>query len=159
MIDPHSSHKSRQKRHLFEIIVICAIASGTSAPSAFQTARPTSLEGEWHVVAIERDGKRITDPSAIREMRLTFVGDTVIVAGLYGSETQRCRFSLTDSTSPKRLDWTRPDGTTDRMLYEAVDKILRIAFSFQGSTDRPEVLSGAPGSKAIVMRLERSGSK
>jgi len=123
---------------------------------AFQTSRTgTLLEGRWRTVSIERNGKLITDPGAIKGMRLVFEGNMVIIAGLYGPQEERCSFAVVNTTSPKQLDWTRPNGTKVQLLYELRDDALRIAFPFAGSNERPRVISGAAESRTIVMTLKR----
>ena len=119
-------------------------------------AQSPSLEGTWHTVSIERNGHLISDPAAIKGMQLTFAGDVVSVLGLYGNQTERCRFTTNGTVSPSQLDWTRPNGTVVKMLYELKSGNLRIAFAFLGDTERPKAISGASGSKAIVMTFKRA---
>ncbi len=130
-------------------------AGQVSAAGEQQPKTSTGLEGRWHTVSIERNGKLITDPQAITGMRLVFVGGTVLITGLYGSQEERCSFAVRDATLPKQIDWTRPNGTKVEMLYELRDDTLRIAFPFLGSNVRPTAISGAADSKTIVMTLKR----
>ena len=140
------------------LLLSWVVWSGAGRTEVHQGAGPQSLEGQWDVVSIERNGNLITRPEAIKGMRLTFTGQTVVIAGLFGKQELRCRFSTNDATAPKQLDWTCPDGRQDQMLYEFRDKDLRIAFAFADSKERPRVISGAAGSRAIVMTLRRSAS-
>jgi len=142
-----------------QVCLVCAVVASQGV-QAFQASKVTSsLDGGWRVTSIERNGNHVTAPEAIKGMHLTFSGEIVVISGLYGKQEERCPFRQTDSVSPKQLDWTRPNGTKVLMLYDLNGRILRISFAFAGSPERPKVISGAPGSNAIVMTLERDATR
>ena len=113
----------------------------------------SALEGEWAVVAMEGDGKKVV-VGASQGMKWSIKGNEITASqpGVTGNMS----FALDPKKSPKEIDITARDGnlkgTTTPGIYALEGRKLRVCF---GAKDRPTRFATAPGEGCGMLTLEK----
>jgi RNA polymerase sigma factor (sigma-70 family) len=142
---------------------------GKETPAAKSTERAatpgargeaTELEGEWEMVACERDGGP-QDP-ALEDLHLIFRGGELLCrADGDKNRVMKAKIKLDPRRSPKAIDLTMADGRGKEVasagIYALEGDRLRLCFP-QGTTNsarRPRAFKTESGDGLVLMVLER----
>jgi uncharacterized protein (TIGR03067 family) len=131
----------------------------SSAERARQHPDHKTIEGEWRVTAVRRNGAEAVVPG---EDRYGFVKG-VLTIRTADNPPSRLRYSLDPAQTPKHLDAVLEAGEERQvspMVYELKGDTLRICYPAPG-TPRPTELATTAGDQRtlIVMRRSRSRSE
>jgi RNA polymerase sigma factor (sigma-70 family) len=155
-------------------VVLLAAAAGTGAGVLAFRGRPTApeapgpearrpvedkdaLQGTWRIVAAEQQGQQI---DRLNGRRLIFRGDHFSlnagpgeVGGIIPTGQMDGEFKL-EAANPARIDLTRRSGYL-RGVYSLEGNRLLVCLSGVDDRERPGGLSTKPGSKQLLLNLER----
>lgn len=143
------------KIHFYLIVGLALVGFAASQECAGEDAK-SELEGTWHLVYFERDGKELKVQGETQSMFTgdKFVvkrGDKVIAAGT---------FKLDPSKKPKTLDaaYTEgPDkGKTFKSIYQIDGDLLKFCRAGTPDEDRPTEFKTKPESGQLVSRYKKA---
>jgi uncharacterized protein (TIGR03067 family) len=113
-----------------------------------------SLQGEWRVVDIERDGK--SPPQDPTDMVITFKGDEISGEGVAAA-----KYKLDPGKSPREIDITYLDGprknVTARCIYSVEKDELKLCYPGSNGV-RPKELKTKSGDGLLLLVLRRPQS-
>jgi RNA polymerase sigma factor (sigma-70 family) len=114
-----------------------------------------SLQGEWHVVDVEKNGKAITeDPT---DMSIVFKGSEVTLS------ERKMSFRLDPAKSPRELDLTFLDeklkGQSMRAIYSLENSELKLCLPLGPQSGRPTEFKTKPRDGLLLLVLRRSPNK
>ena len=111
---------------------------------------PESIQGVWNLIAAERGGNALP-ADVINGAQIEFAGDAMTTTVKGRATTYK--FSLDSSRSPGAIDLDM--GTAIGLgIYRIQGDSLSLAHGEAGDP-RPHEFASAPGSRLMVMRLER----
>lgn len=118
------------------------------------------FQGTWKMVKVETDGK---GPPAdeIAKVRFVFAGEKITIE-VDGKAEDEGTFKANPKKDPAELDLTKSTGEkkTARGIYKLEkDGKLVICFTQGADETRPKEFTIKPGSKQIVMTLEKVTNK
>lgn len=129
------------------------------------TAEPDSLEGEWHAVEVEVNGKKDTSEGA-KDLCLVFRGDELIAKSLSGKGKERRQKFKLDRNSPEAIDVTDmafPGGPekiqSSAAIYSLKKDRLSFCSSMRDPAVRPSEFKTQDGDGRILIVLERAKAK
>jgi uncharacterized protein (TIGR03067 family) len=117
------------------------------------------LQGEWIVVAAERDGNKLPEESA-KNMQLVIKDDTIEISEDKTAENPRVEIAtlvLDPSKKPKQLDVkpTPKDAKPAYGIYELNGDNLKLCWAREGQ-ERPTAFGTKPDSRFILLVLKRA---
>jgi uncharacterized protein (TIGR03067 family) len=142
---------------LFVIAVLPPLA-GRPAPNAATPRDRRRLQGTWHVVALERRGRRMALPGgqlAGRVLSYTFRGDRLLIRSGNRPATEYV-IKLDAAKKPRRLEGRRlpQPGITMRYLYELRGDTLRLCRA--GAVGEwPAAFGTDTNPNAMILELQR----
>ncbi len=124
------------------------------------------LEGEWRVVEIEVNGKRVVNDKVI-DLRMAFKGADMTIGGAGdGGGIRKKKFKRDPGKSPEAIDITSLDGQekgqTAACIYSLEDGRLRLCMPYGPTKDpsvRPTEFKTKSGDGLMIFFLERVDTK
>ena len=142
---------------------VLAHRAGPAAPDApkAREQRPPSdqelLQGAWRIAAAEQQGRKVDQLNgrrlAFRGNRFTLNAGSGEVSGIMPTAQMEGDFRLEPAT-PGRIDLSRRGGFL-RGVYSVAGNRLRICLSSVDDPERPADFSTRPGSRQLLLELER----
>jgi hypothetical protein len=111
-------------------LAYAALFCGAGIAASQQLSSPTELEGVWIGERQEMEGQ--VRKLAPGEMRLTFQGKKLLAVGLVGSKEVELSFDVETASSPRKLLYTLPTGTTRTLVYKVEKDVLTLASPMPG---------------------------
>jgi uncharacterized protein (TIGR03067 family) len=128
-------------------------AFGQASPNAGQ------LEGKWEVVACIDDGKVVTPKQVgdqfLHNRQLTIQGQTIQITQPGGARTRNLAFIADPSRNPATFDLAGAEKTGSKGIYMLSGDTLFLCLGTPQSTDRPASFGSTPGSKSILLTMQR----
>ena len=141
------------------LLVRPALSDGPAADDA------KALQGEWRVVAGEREGKKAPEKTVLAALgKLIVEGDEFTLSGK-NERPAKYKIRLDPTKTPKAIDLTiqegKHKGTTVAGIYALEKDRLRLCLPFAGPdpSARPKDFETKEGDGVMMMTLERAKSK
>jgi RNA polymerase sigma-70 factor (ECF subfamily) len=152
------------------VLLVCLATSAFARADDAASREVKELEGEWHAVEAERDGKTSTADD-VTNLRLVFKRDEIIIKSGDGTGGERKKkFKLDSGKTPKAIDITSLDGqekgVTSACIYSLVKSQskgrLRLCMPYSPKKDpseRPTEFRTQVGDGLMLIVLERVNPK
>jgi uncharacterized protein (TIGR03067 family) len=135
------------------------------APADARADDATALQGEWRIVAGEREGKKGSEKSVLDAAgKLVVEGEMFTLSGK-NERPAKYKIRLDPSKTPKAINLTIQEGkhagTTVAGIYALDGDRLRMCVPFAGQdpTARPKDFATTDGDGLMLMTFERARTK
>jgi uncharacterized protein (TIGR03067 family) len=143
----------------FVALVVC-LAVAPRVALADETKDDEAIRGTWKITSAIHDGKNFTEGAENVPVgdTLTFGKGTLKIGKLKVGGLLEGSFDLDPTKSPKHMDITLPDGTTElKGIYSLSGDELKICVGFPDEP-RPEAFKAEKDQLRIVVVLKREKS-
>lgn len=116
-----------------------------------------ALRGVWVAESMHKDGRPAPD-EAVKRMRFTFDGDTLLVRGNAGDDREsKCSYKIDASHTPNHLDINPPDVKRPVLaIFEHNGDSLKICLrSGESDAGRPTEFATKDGSSLVLIVFKR----